>query len=148
MSTNCWSILDTSIKWIRTICQYCFRVSNKHIFYVKRKSCNSRPHFKNQLMDNTLLFLKDFFKKVLIIYTLDISTLTCYGKFFSKKKKPVNNYFGVSIKVLFTFYAINYNYTNNSNVCQLFQKINDKSPITFYWEEYIQYETTYILLLQ
>ena len=73
---------------------------NKHIFYVKRKSCNSRPHFKNQLMDNTLLFLKDFFKKVLIIYTLDISTLTCYGKFFSKKKKPVNNYFGVSIKVL------------------------------------------------
>ena len=104
---------------------------NKHIFYVKRKSCNSRPHFKNQQMDNTLLFLKDFFKKILIIYTLDISTLTCYGKFFSKKKKPVNNYFGVSIKVLFTFYAINYNYTNNSNVCQLFQKINDESPKTF-----------------
>ena len=108
-----------------------FSAVHKHIFYVKRKSCNSRPHFKNQLMDNTLLFLKDFFKKNLIIYMLDISTLTCYGKFFSKKKKPVNNYFGVSIKVLFTLYASNYNYTNNSNVCQLFQKINDKSPKAF-----------------
>ena len=30
---------------------------------------------------------------------LDISTLTCYEKFFSKTKKPVNKYFGVSTKV-------------------------------------------------
>ena len=123
---------------------------NKHTFYVKRKSCHSRHHFISRISSWTIhyCFKKTFSKKVLIVYTLDIFYIDSYGKFFSKKKKTVNSYFDVSIKVPFTFYAINYNYTTFSNVRQLFQKINDKSPITFYWEEYIQYETTYILLLQ
>ena len=82
-------------------------------------------------MDNILLFLKDFFKKVIIVYTLDIVYIDSSGKICSKKKKPVNGYFGVSIKVPFTFYAITYNYTTVSNVRQLFQKINDDSPKAF-----------------
>jgi hypothetical protein len=60
---------------------------NKHAFYVKRQSCHSRHYFKNQLMDNTLLFQKDFFKKVLTVYTLGVFYIDSYGKFSSEKKK-------------------------------------------------------------
>ena len=56
---------------------------NKHTFYVERKSCHSCHHFKNQLVDNTLLFQKDLF----ISFTRwTFSTLTAMESSFLKRK--------------------------------------------------------------